>query len=143
MINLLGMNALEIRVLNEHDYSQTLVRWWMEWGWTPPKRDFLPDDGKGGFIVFDDDIPVCAGFMYVTNSKVAWVDWIISNKKYTDRDKRDKALDILLQTLVNLCNSLEKKYIYALIKHPNLINRYKKHGFILGDTYTGEMIKQL
>lgn len=137
------MDALKIRVLNEHDYDEILVGWWRDWGWTPPHKDFLPDDGKGGFIVFDDDIPICAGFIYMTNSKVAWVDWIISNKRYVKRANRDQALDILLETLSNTCHTIGSKYIYALIKHPNLMVRYKKHGFSMGDTYTGEMIKQL
>ena len=27
-------------------------------------KDFLPDNGKGGLIVYDDKTPVCAGFIY-------------------------------------------------------------------------------
>lgn len=135
------MEALKIRVLEENDYDQILVGWWKDWGWEAPTRDFLPDNGKGGFIVFDDDIPICAGFLYVTNSKVAWVDWIISNKKYTDRNKRSNALDLLIETLTNLGEGTGNKYAYALIKHPNLIDRYKRFGYINGDTYTSEMIK--
>lgn len=137
------MKALKIRVLDEKDYDETLVKWWSDWGWTAPNKDFLPDDGKGGFIVFDKETPICAGFLYVTNSKVAWVDWIISNKQYTDREKRDVALNLLIETLTNLGKGLGNKYAYALIKHPNLIVRYKQFGYELGDSYTGEMIKQL
>ena len=137
------MKALKVRVLEENDYDQTLVGWWKDWGWQAPDKDFLPDDGKGGFIVMDGDIPICAGFVYITNSKVAWVDWIISDRFYKDRAKRDKALDLLLNTLTNVSKSSGNKYAYALIKHPNLINRYKQLGFIMGDSYTGEMIKEL
>ena len=72
----------DIRPLELDDYDTILVDWWKDWGWTPPTRDFLPDNGKGGMIVFDGDIPVCAGYIYLTNSGVAWVDWIISNKEY-------------------------------------------------------------
>ena len=72
-----------IRKLNSTDYDNTLVGWWKDWGWEPPAKDFLPDDGESGLIVLDNDVPVCAGFIYITNSKAAWVDWIISNKKYT------------------------------------------------------------
>lgn len=137
------MKALKIRVLEENDYDNTLVGWWKDWGWQAPDKDFLPDDGKGGFIVMDGDVPICAGFVYITNSKVAWVDWIISDKFYKDRTKRDKALDLLLNTLIGASKGSGNKYAYALIKHPNLIGRYKKLGFTLGDTYTGEMIKEL
>ena len=64
---------LYIRELNETDYDDILVDWWLQWGWVPPQRDFLPNNGKGGIIIYDDETPVCAGFMYLTNSKVAWV----------------------------------------------------------------------
>jgi hypothetical protein len=49
--------------------------------------------------VYDGDIPVCAGFIYVTNSRVAWVDWIISNKEYIE-DKRREAITMLIETLL-------------------------------------------
>ena len=57
---------LYIRELNETDYDEILVGWWKDWGWKPPQRDFLPNDGKGGIIIYDDETPVCAGFMYIT-----------------------------------------------------------------------------
>ena len=60
-----------IRKLNSTDYDEILVKWWNDWGWKAPAREFLPEDGEGGIILFDGDIPVCAGFMYITNSKVA------------------------------------------------------------------------
>ena len=77
-----------IRKLNSTDYKDILVGWWEDWGWEPPAKDFLPDDGEGGLIVLDNDTPVCAGFIYITNSKVAWVDWIISNKKLHKEKKK-------------------------------------------------------
>ena len=73
---------LNIIPLEHYHYDTVLVQWWKDWGWVPPKRDILPNDGTGGMMVLDGKIPVCAGFMYATNSKVAWVDWIISNKQY-------------------------------------------------------------
>ena len=71
-----------IRPLQEGDYENILCGWWRDWKWVPPVKDFLPEDGTGGYIVYDGDIPVCAGFMYTTNSRAAWCDWIISNIEY-------------------------------------------------------------
>jgi len=81
---------LNILALKENDYEDILCKWWRDWRWNPPKRDFLPENGTGGFIVYDGDVPVCAGFMYTTNSKAAWCDWIISNMEYKDRKKEKK-----------------------------------------------------
>jgi hypothetical protein len=130
-----------IRKLDENDYDQTLVGWWNDWGWTPPSKDFLPDNGAGGMMVLDGDEPVCAGFIYITNSKVAWVDWIISNKNYRKKPQRRQALEFLIETLTDMSQNTGYKYIYALIKNPSLIETYEKFGYLKGDTYTSEMIK--
>jgi hypothetical protein len=92
-------------------------------------------------IVYDGNTPVCAGFIYVTNSKVAWVDWIISNKKY--RDRRSEAISMLVESLTNICQSNGAKFVYALLKHNGLVSTYEKLGYIAGDSYNKEMIKAL
>ena len=134
---------LYIRELNETDYDNILVGWWKDWGWEAPQRDFLPNDGKGGIIIYDNDTPVCAGFMYITNSKVAWVDWIISNKEYTKKPQRQDAIKLLVSKLTDMCKSTGSKYSYALIKNESLVSMYEYLGYIKGDTYTREMIKIL
>lgn len=132
-----------VRPLDENDYDSILMGWWKAWGWEPIAKDFLPDDGKGGIIVYDGDVPVCAGFIYTTNSKVAWVDWIISNKEYRKKPERSEAIELLVQSLTNICKNTGHKYSYALIKHSGLVDTYKKLGYTKGDVYTGEMIKIL
>jgi len=134
---------LNIRKLNKTDYEEILVNWWKEWRWTAPSRDFLPENGEGGFIVYDGDTPVCAGYIYITNSKVGWCDWIISNFQYKDKLKRKKALDSLISTLTNALKINGCKYSYALIKSKSLINCYVNNGYIEGDNYNKEMIKIL
>jgi RimJ/RimL family protein N-acetyltransferase len=135
--------ALKIRELNDSDYEDILVGWWKDWGWQPPQKDFLPDDGKGGIIVYDDDVPICAGYMYLTNSRVGWVDWIISNRNYTNKELRKDAISLLVSRLTDICGLIGCKYIYALIKNESLINTYESLGYIKGDSYTSEMIKVL
>lgn len=134
---------LYIRELNENDYDDILVDWWRQWGWEPPQRNFLPNDGKGGIIVYDQDTPICAGFMYLTNSKVAWVDWIISSKQYTKKPHRKNAIKLLVSSLTGICKNTGNKYVYALIKSRNLIETYEELGYVKGDKYTSEMIKLL
>tara|TARA_R110002020_G_scaffold83781_2_gene208096 strand:- start:22876 stop:23286 length:411 start_codon:yes stop_codon:yes gene_type:complete len=134
---------LNILPLREEDYEEILCGWWKQWRWTPPSRDFLPDNGTGGFIVYDGETPICAGFMYITNSQATWCDWIISNLKYKDRQKRKEALELLVKTISDKAEELGKKYVYALIKNQPLINVYKKVGFVEGNSYTHEMIKTI
>jgi hypothetical protein len=133
--------VFNIQPLKETDYSDILVGWWESWGWEPPHKDFLPDNGTGGICVFEDTTPICAGFLYTTNSGVAWVDWIVSNKEYRKKPQRQQAIGLLIETLTNIAKNTGHKYSYALIKHRGLIETYKTIGYIEADKYTTEMIK--
>tara|TARA_B110000046_G_scaffold24275_1_gene23409 strand:+ start:470 stop:880 length:411 start_codon:yes stop_codon:yes gene_type:complete len=132
-----------VRVLNEEDYDTILLNWWKSWDWDAPQKDFLPDNGKGGIMILDGDTPICAGFIYVTNSSVSWIDWIISSKTYRKSPQRTDAISLLIDTLTNLAKKNGSKYCYALLKHKGLIETYKKLGYISGDSYTQEMIKKI
>jgi len=134
---------LNIRPLEVSDYDNILVKWWNDWRWTPPSKDFLPENGTGGYIVYDDETPICAGFMYTTNSTAVWCDWIISNVNYKNRQNRKYALVLLIETITTKAKDLNKKYVYALIKNKPLINVYKKIGYEEASTYSIEMIKKL
>ena len=136
-------SRLRIRPLESSDYDEILVKWWEAWGWAPPKRDFLPEDGKGGLMVMDGDVPVCAGFMYVTNSNVVLLEWIISSFKFKNKKVRKEALYMLIVTVTSLAEGLGKKYVYSLLKNESLINIYKELGFNKGGNSGQEMIKKL
>lgn len=133
----------ETRLLNENDYDEILVKWWKDWGWEAPPKDFLPENGTSGLIVFDGDEPICAGFIYLTNSEVAWVDWIISSKTYNTKPNRKEAISLLISKLTEVCKASKSKYSYALIKHKGLIETYKELGYNQADSYSTEMIKKL
>ena len=132
-----------VRKLNSEDYNSILVPWWKDQRWTAPPKDFLPEDGAGGFIVYEETIPVCAGYMYVTNSKVGWCDWIISNFEYKDKLKREEALVFLISVLTNTLKMSGCKYSYALLKSKSLTKHYEENGYIESGTYNKEMIKVL
>ena len=134
---------LTIRPLIDGDYETILCKWWSDWGWESPQKDFLPQDGKGGFMVLDGEIPVCAGFIYTTNSGVAWVDWIVSSKTYRKKPQRKNAIEWLIVSLESLAKKTGHTYVYALIKHKSLISVYEKLGYIKADVYNTELIKKL
>ena len=57
---------LNIRKLEESDWD-TLVSWWDAWPeWTNPPKDFLPDNGTGGFMVEKNGLPIVAGCILLT-----------------------------------------------------------------------------
>ena len=131
---------MEVRFLNDGDYD-TLSSWWKDWRWTPPPADMLPDDGKGGVMVSKDGVDICAGFIYFTNSKTAWIEFIVSDFHYRENDRRE-ALEFLVNVLIELAKE-NSKYIYASLKSKSLIDIYGNCGFQKGDRNCQEMVKIL
>jgi hypothetical protein len=131
-----------LRILNEGDY-EVLVKWWKSWRWTAPEKDFLPLNGLGGLMVYTDEVDVVAGFVYTTNSKVAWSEFIISNFEVKDKIIRDNAIKILIQELSRVAKETGAKYIFTTVKNANLVNHYKEMGFTEGSKNTTEMFMLL
>lgn len=134
---------LNIHPLKPTDYEEVLCNWWKDWRWTPPPQDFLPDNGKGGLMVYDGDVPVVAGYLYNTNSNVVWIDWVISNINYKDRNNRKMAIQLLILALEEQAKQLGKNILYALVKNKSLIKVYKDLGYVQGDMYNTELIKRI
>lgn len=131
------------RVLNDNDYSDTLVKWWNEWGWAAsPPKSMLPEGGTGGIMVSKGDIDICAGFIFFTNSKTAWVEYIISNSKYKDSD-RSKAIEFLINGLTMIAKDNGYKHIFTSLNNENLIKKYIKCGYIAADKGCTQMVKNL
>jgi hypothetical protein len=126
-----------VRAVQEVDYNNTLKPWWDSWGWVAPPKDFLPETG---IIISKNDIDICAGFMYLTNSKVALTEFFISNKEYKDKD-RSEAIELLIDCLIELANNHGCKYAHVILKNKSLLNKYKEAGYIESDTNVIEMIK--
>ena len=133
---------LNIRPLSYEDYDNILIGWWKDWGWkAAPARDFLPQQGEGGVIVYDNNIPVCAGFLYNTNSKIAWITWVISNKEYRGKNRQEGVV-LLLTELEKIGKNIGAKYIFTNNDNSRLIETFIKLGYSKG-AESIEMIKHL
>jgi hypothetical protein len=133
---------LNIRKLEEGDWD-TLVSWWDRWrGWENPPRDFLPDNGTGGFIVEKGDTPIVAGFIYFTNSKAVLLEWIVSNPDYKGEDRRE-AIEFLILTCEEYIKLDGKKYIFSIGRNESLINIHKRLGYNVDPKISQEIIKKL
>ena len=129
-----------IRMLKDSDWN-TLVEWWDAWPeWKAPAKDFLPDNGKGGFIVEKKDQPIVAGFLYTTNSKAALLEWIVSNPKYRE-DDREQAIELLIKGVENVCKKQGIKYVFSIGRNKNLIETHKKLGYQIDDKPSHEIVK--
>ena len=132
---------LKVRALEESDWN-TLQEWWDRWKWPKMNRDLLPLNGLGGLIVCKGDIPIVAGYLYLTNSKVAWMEWIISNKDYREDDRKE-AMEILILELENIALSVDKNIILSVGRNAGLIDVHKKLGYTVDDKASYEISKKL
>ena len=99
---------LNIRKLEESDWD-TLVKWWDAWPkWQNPPREFLPNNGTGGLMVYKDDTLIVAGFLYFTNSTGVLLEWIVSNPEYKEND-RQEAIELFINTAERMCKEEGKK----------------------------------
>jgi len=129
--------SFSVRRLIETDYD-TLCKWWKDWRWTPPAKEFLPENGTGGLMVSKDGTEIVAGFIYFTNSAVCWSEFIISNFDYKERDRQD-AIEILIHELNELARAKGYKFMYTVVKNKNLEKTYLSSGFVNGSSQVNEM----
>lgn len=130
---------LNIRRLNDEDYS-ALVKWWDTWPeWQAPPKDFLPDTG---FIVEKNNIGIVAGYVYMTNSKAALLEWIISNPEYRESDRKN-AITLLIQAVERVLKDQGIKYIFSIGRNKKLIDTHKKLGWSVDKKPSYEIVKNL
>lgn len=126
------MNIRKVDI--QKDYEM-LAKWWLHHGWGDVPAIILP---KEGFIVNE----ICAGFIYQTDSKIAWIEYIVSDPA-SEKEYRAQSLDILIDNLIKRAKELGFLVAFATLEHPALIERYKKHGFVIGDSKVTNMIRSL
>jgi hypothetical protein len=118
---------LQVRKLIEKDWS-FLPQWWEAYDQEPIQRDFLPDNGLGGFMVCKGSDPIAAMFLYTTNSKTAIPAVVVSDRYYKDNDRSD-ALQLLVDFTKNFAQDMGFKYSFAWAKTGILLDKYTKSGF--------------
>ncbi len=132
----------KIRELNTNDW-ETLKKWWDWWPkWQAPPKDLLPLDGTGGFILEKGLVPVVAGFVYLTNSNTAILEWLVSNPEYRE-DDRGEAIDTFIVRTEEILKQMGFKYMFSIVQHKRLIETHKKLGWSADAKPSYELIKTL
>ena len=130
---------MNTRTLTESDY-EILTDWWKAWGWPAMAKDMLPDNGTGGIMIENKGENVVAGFLYWSNSKLVWLDWIISNPKVS-RDIRQEAIKKLILTAEHMTKKAGSKYMMSISRSNSLLKTHKELGWTIDPDPSHEMIK--
>ena len=130
---------MNTRTLTESDW-ETLSDWWKAWKWPVMAKDMLPDNGTGGIMVENEGENIVAGFLYWSNSKLVWLDWIISNPK-VNRDIRQEAIKKLILTAEHMTKKAGSKYMMSISRSNSLLKTHKQMGWNVDKTPSYEMVK--
>ena len=134
---------LNIRVLKESDWD-TLVSWWLAWkDWgSHPSKEMLPQNGTGGFMVESDGKPIVSGFLYLTNSKVGWIEWVVSDPDYKG-ENRKKAIELLVNSLENIAKQEGCEMILSIGRHKSLLKIHEGLGYTIDPDPSYELSKNI
>lgn len=128
-----------VRSVKEEDYDGLLKKWWSDWRFTRPPKEFLPM--SSGLIVSYEGVDVCACFIYnIDNAPVAWMEFVISNFEVKDRELRKNALEFMYEFVKQVCTINDKKFIFVNAKSQYFQNGLKASGFKEGTDNVKEMI---
>lgn len=130
--------------MNSREYvpadHRLLSTWWKLQDWPTIPQEMLP---KTGMIVENDDhMPICAGFLYKTDSKVCLLEFIIANP-LSDTIERGQALDVLIEDLVAQAKKMDFSMVFTMAGNSRLIQRYQEHKFQLTDKGVTHFVRQV
>lgn len=126
-----GIRRSMVRARNidlSKDYD-TICAWWTAHGSFPPKPEHL---APIGVMVEIDRKPVCAGFLYNTDSKICVFEFVVSNPEASKKD-RDECLRHLIDRIKGLAKELGYTLIYTSVNIEAYISKLKDAGFIEAD----------
>ena len=99
-----------------------IINWWKDWGLKIPDQECLP---KKGYFIINNNIKVAAGYLYYTNAKIAYVDFVISNIKYREKN-RNTLITMLIDHMVNKALKKGCKFVWATTANSNIVDKVKK-----------------
>lgn len=122
---------MELKFLPLQDYDyEVLCDFWDWWKFPAPPKKCLPNNGLGGIkIVNEFNTIICAGFLYETNSGIAWLEFIVSNPYIKDRKIRHEAQILLISMLTIEAEEKGFTAVFASITNKSLIKKYIEVGY--------------
>jgi len=112
--------------------KEEINKWWLAWGLEKPHDDCL---SPNGFIISKNNLNIAAGYLYLTDAKIGYVDFLVSNPEYRDKD-RNKLITELIDYLVNIGLNKDCRFIWATSSNTNIKDKVKKLNYnVLDDKH--------
>ena len=131
---------LTTRNITEKDWGM-LCSWWKGHKWPIPNNDALPENGTGGIIVEENNIPVIAGFIFKTNSKGCWLEFIISDPNY--KNDRSRIIDKLIDDAEKIAIDMGFKYMLFIGKSNGIRKSMRNKGWLEDPQPSHELMRKI
>jgi hypothetical protein len=116
-------------VFDWKNHGPVVADWWRAWGWPVMGEEHFPFNGR---MILKDGVPVAAGWLFLTDSAWAILEWIVGNPNAAHGERVD-AIDLLVEELLRLAKDNGKLEVFSSVNHPTLIDAYRRHGMMETD----------
>lgn len=130
---------LRQRRIRAEDYDM-LASWWAAQKFPVIPWEALP---QIGVLIGDENEPLAAGWLYQTDSCIAWIEWVVANPKPQDRKLRSLAIDAVISALTTQAKEIGAKMIFTSNKHARLGKRFKDQGFQHTDSGVNHFLREV
>lgn len=120
----------ELFTYKPEDFS-LIEGWWKARGFPPANPEFLPPTG---FIVTGDSVPICAGFLFKTDAKIAILNHVVSSPTPIDPMDYNTAMNHLIAKMIHEARASGFKILSAACNIERLGKRYESNGFVKTDS---------
>ena len=108
-----------------------LESWWKAKNFPVADPELLPPTG---FIVTGDSVPICAGFLFKTDAKIAILNHVVASSSPMDKEDRNKAMNLLISRVILEARRGGFKILSAACNIDRLGKRYESLGFVKTDS---------
>ena len=112
---------IDIRPIRLDDYPE-LEKWWKTYDYHDiyQRKSLLPDNGLGGYVVVKEGRLIASCFLYLTNSAIGYIDYLIADPTYREEDRLELLLDLAVRvTAVARDKGCES--VWAMTKNKGVI----------------------
>lgn len=125
------------RTFNKEQDFPVFDEWWKKRGWIM-NPEVLPVGT--GFVVENNGVPIAAGWVYLTNSPLAWLEYVVTNPEAGIKE-RGRCVDLLLSGIIaRIKEAGSFKAVFTSLCSRGLMKAYERAGFTKADTGMTNMV---
>ena len=119
-------NFAKVRQVTIEDYT-VINDWYKQRKEQQPKSSILPNNGLNGFVVEKGGNIVAVIYLYLTNSKMGYFDFLMSDPNYKEKDRYELIMKLFQYcTKMAIASGIECVFVTTAI--PGVIDKMKELG---------------